>query len=442
MPVELNETHDPLLMSWVAGANEVGTDFPIQNLPYGVFARDDRPRVGVAIGDSILDVVEAAQAGSLTGMAEISAKACQSGQLNALMELGPDYWAALRLGISRLLRQGGATKAAESCLVDRKCAKMLLPARISNFTDFYTSIHHATNAGRMMRPDAPLLPNFKHMPIAYHGRASSVAISGTTVKRPKGQSRAKNASLPSYGPTTRMDFELEVGFYVGQGNSIGDTVALADAPNHIFGLSLVNDWSARDIQSWEYQPLGPFLAKSFLTSVSPWIVTLEALAPFRVAAADRGYDAPGLLAHLDDAQDRAHGGIHLQLEVFLHTPKMRGTGISPERISGPNFDGQYWTIFQMLAHHTSNGCNLVAGDLVASGTVSGSGLSEAGCLLEMTSGGTRPLALSNGETRGFLEDGDEILFRGFCEHTGAARIGFGECVGRIETSLRAEYQLS
>lgn len=432
MQVELNETHDPLLTSWVAGANGVHTDFPIQNLPYGVFMREGRPRVGVAIGDSILDIVAAGQAGLFTGMAKIAAQACQSGRLNELMELGAGHWAALRLDVSRLLRRGSATKAAESCLADRKCAKMLLPAHIGNFTDFYTSIHHATNAGRMMRPDAPLLPNFKHLPVAYHGRASSVSVSGTSVRRPKGQSRAKDASLPSYGPTRRMDFELEVGFYVGPGNPVGETVALADAPNHIFGLSLVNDWSARDIQSWEYQPLGPFLAKSFLTSVSPWIVTLEALAPFRVAAADRGGDAPGLLAHLDDAQDRAHGGIDLQLEVFLQTPKMRGAGISPERISGSNFDGQYWTIFQMLAHHTSNGCNLLPGDLVASGTVSGCDPSEAGCLLEMTSGGACPLVLPNGETRGFLEDGDEILLRGFCERAGAARIGFGECAGRIE----------
>jgi fumarylacetoacetase len=416
----------------VAGANQAGTDFPIQNLPYGVFLREGRPRVGIAIGDGILDVAEAAGAGLFTGMAEMSAQACRSGRLNELMELGPGHWAALRLEVSRLLRQGAATRAAESCLVDRKGAKMSLPAHIGNFTDFYTSIHHATNAGQMMRPDAPLLPNFKHMPVAYHGRASSVSVSGTPVRRPKGQSRAKNASLPSYGPTGRMDFELEVGFYVGPGNAVGETVALADAPNHIFGLSLVNDWSARDIQSWEYQPLGPFLAKSFLTSVSPWIVTLEALAPFRVAAADRGSDAPGLLAHLDDAQDRAHGGIDLQLDVLLQTPKMRGAGMSPERIGGSNFDGQYWTIFQMLAHHTSNGCNLLAGDLVASGTVSGPGPSEAGCLLEMTSGGAHPVILPNGESRGFLEDGDEILLRGFCERVGTARIGFGECVGRIE----------
>lgn len=431
MAVELNETHAPELTSWVVGANEAQAEFPIQNLPYGVFLRDGRAQVGVAIGDQILGVAAASQAGLFTGMAAVAARACHGGQLNELMGLSPGHWAALRLGLSRLLRQGSSASVPEGCLVDRKSARMALPVRIGNFTDFYTSIHHATNAGRMMRPDAPLLPNFKHMPVAYHGRASSIAISGTPVRRPKGQSLAKGAQLPTYGPSQRLDFELEVGFYLGQGTAIGESVSLVDAPDHVFGLSLVNDWSARDIQSWEYQPLGPFLAKSFMTSVSPWVVTLEALAPFRVAAADRGADAPGLLAHLEGANDRSGGGLDIALEVCLQTPTMRSAGSPPEKISGSNFSGQYWTIFQMLAHHTSNGCNLFPGDLMASGTVSGPESSEAGCLLEMTLGGERPLVLSNGEARSFLEDGDEIVFRAVCHRPGAARIGFGECTGRV-----------
>ncbi len=433
MTIELDETHDPALGSWVAGSMAGQTDFPIQNLPFGVALHDGRRRVVVAIGASMLDLQAACDAGLFSGQAAQAAGACDTGSLNGLMALSPAHWSALRLQLSRLLRNGSPQQAAAAqCLLPIDGASLQTPARIGNFTDFYTSVHHAVNAGRMMRPDAPLLPNFRHLPVAYHGRASSVSPSGTPLVRPKGQFRAKDAALPQYGPCTRLDFELEVGFYVGVGNALGEPVPLADADSRVFGLCLVNDWSARDIQAWEYQPLGPFLAKSFLTSVSPWVVTLDALAPFRVPAAPRGDGAPALLPHLDTTANTRSGGVDIALDVLLQTQAMRDAGQPAERITQARFADQYWTIFQMLAHHTSNGCNLEPGDLLASGTVSsGEAPHQAGCLLEMTLGGARPLRLADGSERAFLEDGDEITLRGRCTRPGQVPIGFGECRGRV-----------
>ncbi len=432
MTTLINETHQPDLTSWVPGSEEGLTDFPIQNLPFGVVLRNGQRRVVVAIGDSMLDVCAANDAGLFGGQAAVAARSCDSGSLNGLMALTPSHGSALRLQLSRLLRSGSAQMSqAKTCLMPIKDAQLQVPAQIGNFTDFFTSIHHATNAGRMMRPDEPLMPNFKHLPVAYHGRASSISASGTQVVRPKGQSRPKDATLPIFGASKRLDFELEVGFYVGVGNAIGEPVALDQAEGHVFGLCLVNDWSARDIQGWEYQPLGPFQGKSFLTSVSPWVVTLEAMAPYRVAASPRGDDAPPLLAYLDDAGDRRIGGVDIALEVLLQTQAMRTAGKPAERISASGFADQYWTIFQMLTHHTSNGCNLLPGDLVASGTVSGPEQYQAGCLLEMTQAGARPLQLSDGSQRSFLEDGDEVTLRGRCMRSKYASIGFGECRGLV-----------
>lgn len=430
--IGLDETHDPALESWVESANASGADFCIQNLPFGVFGSSEGARVGVAIGEFVFDLARALDSGLLTSKAAQAAESCRSGRLNELMALGRGHWSALRLDLSRLLRRGAPRQAdAAQCLVPMGDAQMQVPAQIGNFTDFFTSIHHATNAGRVMRPGAPLAPNFKHLPVAYHGRASSIAASGAPVRRPQGQSRANEAALPSFGPSARLDFELEVGFYVGPGNRLGEPIALAEAEDHVFGLCLVNDWSARDIQAWEYQPLGPFLGKSFMTSVSPWVVALEALAPFRVPAAARGDDAPPLLSYLESAEDRRSGGIDLALEVLLQSQAMREKGLAPARIGQARFAEQYWTIFQMLAHHASNGCNLLPGDLIASGTVSGPNPGELGCLLEITEGGAKPIALPAGEARAFLEDGDEIIMRARCSRQGFAAIGFGECRGRV-----------
>lgn len=434
--IRLDETHDPELRSWIESANRPEADFPIQNLPFGVFLAPRGAQVGIAIGESILDVAQALDLGLFAGNAAEAAAGCRAGRLNDLMALGRARWSALRLDVSRLLRVGAARQPDTArCLVAMRDAQMQVPAQIGNFTDFFTSIHHATNAGRVMRPDNPLMPNFKHLPVAYHGRASSISVSGTSLRRPKGQSKANDAGLPTFGPSCRLDFELEVGFYVGPGNGLGESIPLAEAEERVFGLCLVNDWSARDIQSWEYQPLGPFLGKSFMSSVSPWVVTIEALAPFRTSAAARGNDAPPLLPYLDSAKDRQYGGLDIGLEVLLETNSMREKGVAPQRISHARFADQYWTIFQMLAHHASNGCNLLPGDLIASGTVSGPNEGEAGCLLEMTAGGVRSITLPGGEERGFLEDGDEIVMRARCSRPGYASIGFGECKGRVAPAL-------
>jgi fumarylacetoacetase len=428
MIAQRDETHDPSLRSWVESANRAGSDFPIQNLPYGVFETNRAaPRIGVAIGDQILDLRASADLGLLDAL-PVAAEACRGSSLNLLMSLATDMRAGLRRVVSRLLAAGNRRSAA-TVLVPMSDARMLLPATIGDYTDFYASIHHATNVGSMFRPDNPLLPNYKWVPIGYHGRASSVVVSGTPVCRPSGQSRPQGADAPVFGPCRQMDYELEIGAWIGGENALGEPVPIAEAERRLFGITLLNDWSARDIQSWEYQPLGPFLGKSFATTVSPWVVTAEALAPFRVPSGERSSGDPDPLPYLSDSGDRAAGGISIELEVSILTAQMREAGQAPARISHSNFRQLYWTLGQMIAHHTSNGCNLRPGDLLGSGTVSGPTKEERGCLLELSWRGTEPLALPNGETRTFLATGDEVVMTGWCSAEGAVRIGLGECRG-------------
>jgi fumarylacetoacetase len=423
----INETHDPARRSFVESANAPGSDFPIQNLPLGAFrpSAGAPPRVGGAIGDQILDV--AASASSLGGLAVEAAEACAAPNLNRLMLLGPSAWSALRRALSRSLSADQGDRSVERHLTPMAKAEMLLPVAVGDFTDFYASVFHATNAGRAFRPENPLLPNYKYLPVAYHGRSSSIRVSGTPVKRPQGQRKPANDAVPSYGPSRNMDFELELGMYVGKPTELGETVPIGRAAEHIFGFSLLNDWSARDVQGWEYQPLGPFLGKNFATTVSPWVVTREALAPFRVAAFNRPEGDPAPLPYLSDAADNAHGGYDVTLEAYLATDAMRRAGIAPVRLTQAPFATIYWTVAQMIAHHASNGCNLAIGDLIGSGTVSGPEKSSWGSLLELTARGREPIVLPNGEQRGFIEDGDEIIFRGFCAKPGYPRFGFGEC---------------
>ena len=435
---ELNETHDVSLESWVESANAAQTEFPIQNLPFGIFRRAgsrEGLHGGIAIGDQILDVVACTRAGLFDGIAAEAAAACDSPSLNGLMALGPAHWSALRASVSRLLRAGSPAARKDSVrkeiLVPMADAAMSLPAEIGDYTDFYASVHHATNVGSMFRPDNPLLPNYKHVPIGYHGRASSIVASGALVRRPSGQLKDAAAEAPTFGPTRLLDYECEVGWFVGRGNALGSPIPLEQAESHIFGLCLVNDWSARDVQAWEYQPLGPFLAKNFATTISPWLVTLEALAPFRAPAYGRPSGDPQPLPYLDAESNRMHGGVEIALEVLMASAKMRDAGDPPAKLSGTSFTNMYWTIAQMLTHHASNGCNLRPGDLLASGTVSGPGKSERGCMLELTWRGAEPVRLPSGEERKFLQDGDELILRGACERPGFRRIGFGECRGTV-----------
>ncbi len=431
---DLNATHDPALRSRVASANAPGTDFPIQNLPFGVFGK--APRVGVAIGEEILDVARCHELGLLDGAA---AAACGESTLNALMALGRPSWSALRAAVSGLLSEGdGRLDGRSGVLVPQAGTELHLPADVGDYTDFYCSIFHATNVGSMFRPDNPLLPNYKHIPIGYHGRSSSLVPSGTPIVRPSGQTKADDADAPGFGPSKLFDYELEVGFFVGPGNDLGRPVPLAEAESQLFGFCLVNDWSARDIQKWEYQPLGPFLAKSFATSLSPWVVTTEALAPFRVSAFEREDGDPQPLPHLDSAPNREGGGVDMNLEVHVSTAKMRRAGLEPARLTRGNFRDMYWTAAQMLTHHASSGCNLQPGDLMASGTVSGRGKGSRGCLLELTWRGSEPVELPSGEIRRFLQDGDEVILRGYCEREGTVRIGFGECCGIVEPAVSRE----
>jgi fumarylacetoacetase len=438
----LNDTHRADLESWVESAQSADTDFPIQNLPYGVFRRrggGGLGRVGVAIGDQILDLTAVLEAGLLEDASEAAAAKVRGPAplgLAPLMDLGSADRGALRERLSRLLRlegslAGRARAAADRLLVPMTDAEMLLPAAIGDYTDFYASVHHATNVGSMFRPDNPLLPNYKHVPIGYHGRASSIVVSGTPVRRPLGQTRDDAEKPPAFGPSRRLDYEAEVGLFVGPGNALGEPIPIGRAEEHIFGLCLVNDWSARDVQTWEYQPLGPFLAKNFATTVSPWVVTLEALAPFRAPAYEREPGDPAPLPYLADARNAERGGFAIVLEVCLSSRRMRDGGAEPLRLRRAPFTGMYWTPAQMLTHHASNGCNLRPGDLLASGTVSGPTKESRGCLLELTWRGTEPLTLPTGETRRFLEDGDEVVMRGWCERHGHARIGFGECRGVV-----------
>ena len=431
----LNDTHDPSLVSWVASANEAGTDFPIQNLPFGVFRRkgtSDAPHIGVAIGDRIVDLSLASR--TQTELAKAIRDALPDPDaplLNGLMARGPKVWSALRLTLSRALREGGSDAGAlEGTLVAQAEADLLMPARIGDYTDFYTSIHHATAIGKMFRPDNPLLPNFKWIPIGYHGRSSTIGVSGQRFHRPMGQTMRPGADRPDFGPSKRLDYELELGVFVGPGNDDGSPIAITNAEDHVFGLCLFNDWSARDIQPWEYQPLGPFLAKNFASTISPWIVTLEALAPYRTAWT-RPEGDPAPMPYLDAPTLRSTGAFDIHLETSLGTAKSEAAHAVPSRLSRGNYRHAYWTVSQMVAHHAVNGCVLQPGDLLGTGTQSGPSPDEAGSLMELSAGGKQPLTLSNGETRTFLEDGDTVIFRAWCESDSARRIGFGECRGTV-----------
>jgi len=424
MNATLDETHDPALRSWLDSANEPGTEFPIQNLPFGRFRRDSDKtsgwRIGVAIGDQVLDL---ARAGLI-----------DTDNMNELMARPPSEHVRLRRAISQGLRTGTSKAELRDSIVPMARVTLGVPCEIGDYTDFYTSIHHATTVGRQFRPDNPLLPNYKWVPIGYHGRASSIFPSapgpGHEFRRPLGQTKAPDAPEPSMGPSRRMDYELELGAFVSRPNTIGEPIPITEAEEHIFGLTLFNDWTARDIQPWEYQPLGPFLSKNFASTVSPWIVTLDALAPFR-APFIRPSGDPSPLPYLDSAENRARGGLDIDLEVWLQTPQMRASGHAGDRLMTSNYRDAYWTLAQMVAHHTINGCNLRAGDLFGSGTLSGPEPSQAGSLMELTRGGTQPLRLSNGETRGYLEDGDTVILRGRCQREGFRAIGFGECRGTV-----------
>ncbi len=430
----LNETHGAQLRCWLPSAHAPGADFPIQNLPFAVFRRRGSAeawRGGVAIGDQIIDLAALARAGVLAGDAAAAAQAGAQDKLNALMALGQGAWSALRLALSRALREGAPGQAAlQACLVPQAEVEYDVPARVGDYTDFYTSVYHATNIGRLFRPDAPLMPNYKWVPIGYHGRASSIGVSGQAFPRPKGQTLPAGAQTPSVVPSQRLDIELELGIFVGTGNAQGDAVPITEAEQHVFGICLLNDWSARDLQAWEYQPLGPFLAKNFATTISPWIVTLEALAPYRVAFA-RPEGDPEPLPYLDSPANRAGGAFDIQLQAGLRTPRMAADGQGDASICRTSYRHAYWTVAQMVTHHTVNGCNLQPGDLLGSGTLSGPTLDQAGALIELTAGGKNALQLPGGEQRTFLQDGDAVVLRGWCEKPGAARIGFGECWGTV-----------
>lgn len=436
-----DDTHDPELESWYEPANDPATDFPIQNLPLGVFVprtgADLVPRIGTAIGDRILDVRGAVEAGLVLGPAADVLESLRSWTLNGYMTATPEQRTSVRQALSRLLARAQADSRRQVLpyLLPSIDVEMLVPSSIGDYTDFYASIYHATNVGGMFRPDNPLLPNYKFVPIGYHGRSSSIVASGTAVRRPNGQTRPEGAAAPVFGPTARLDYELEVGLFVGPGNPAGVPVRMAAAEKHMVGLCLVNDWSARDVQQWEYQPLGPFLAKSFATTVSPWVVTMDALAPFRIPAFARPDGDPMPLPHLDLPANRDAGGFDVTLEVLLSSKQMREGGCPSVRVSQGNLSSMYWTFAQMVAHHTSNGCNLRAGDLLASGTVSGPTEDSRGCLLELTWRGTKPLTLPTGETRRFLEDGDEVVMRGWCSRAGFRRIGVGECRGIVTPAI-------
>ena len=416
--MKLDETHDPGLRSWVESANEPGCEFPIQNLPFGIFKRkgknDEAPRGGVAIGEEILD------------LACIDIKTGPT--LNGIAAMGGAIWKQMRRKLSRALSTKAREKSFAKYLVPMKQAQLFLPVNIADYTDFFTGIHHATNMGRMLRPDNPLLPNYKWVPIGYHGRGSSIVVSGTGIVRPHGQTKAPDAAAPVFAPSKRLDYEAELGFVVGPGNRLGKSIPVKEALNHIFGVVLLNDWSARDIQAWEYQPLGPFLAKSFATTISPWIVTLEALEPYRCAAFGRAAEDPKPLPYLWDEDDQREGGFAIDVEMHLKTAKMN----SPVRLSRGSFRDSYWTLAQLVAHHTSNGCNLRPGDLIGSGTLSGASPDSLGSMMELSEGGKQPLSLPGGESRSFLEDGDEVIERGYCQSENGLRIGFGEAAGAIK----------
>ena len=430
----INETHDPKLTSWVSSANQDDTDFPIQNLPFAVFRKKQSSeafRGGVAIGDQVLDMSAVAAAGIFDETVQKAVLACAEENLNRLMGMGKQVWSALRQALSKSLRTGAAEQTAlQHCLIPQGEVEYKLPCTIGDYTDFYTSIHHATAVGSLFRPDNPLLPNYKWVPVGYHGRASSIIISGEAIHRPQGQTKSPDSEQPALTACKRLDYEVEVGIFIGPGNALGSSVSIEEAEDHVFGFCLLNDWSARDIQAWEYQPLGPFLGKSFATAISPWIVTLEAMAPFRLPfKRDKGEPEP--LPYLSSTENTESGSFDLKLECLITTETSRAQGDLPFSLSTSSFKYSYWTTAQMVTHHTINGCNLNPGDLFGSGTQSGPDPSEAGSLLELSKGGKEPIALENGEKRGFLEDGDSIIMRGWCEREGARRIGFGEVINAV-----------
>ncbi len=427
----IDETHDPDRRSWLVSANG-HADFPIQNLPFGVFSPPgEGPRGGVAIGDHILDLSLAARS-DLLGDARPAAQAASGPVLNPWLARDPAERRALRQHLSALLAEGATERQETETWLHRAAeCRLHVPAAIGDYTDFYAGIHHATTVGTLFRPQNPLTPNYKHVPIGYHGRASSVRASGTSVRRPNGQRLPPGAQAPHFGPCERLDFELELGVWIGQGSALGEPVPIADASQHIAGLCLLNDWSARDIQAWEYQPLGPFLAKNFHTTISPWIVTAEALAPFRTAQPPRPAGDPQPLPYLWNAADQAHGAYAIDLDVLIATAAMRSQGLAAQRLSHSAATHLYWTPCQLVAHHTSGGCNLQPGDLLGSGTISAPDESGLGSLLELTRGGASPITLPGGETRTFLMDGDEVTLRGRAVIDGYAGIGFGPCTARI-----------
>ncbi|HEY9316830.1 fumarylacetoacetase [Achromobacter deleyi] len=434
MTTTINETHDPSLQSWLASANTGTSDFPVQNLPYGAFRRkgsQESFRPGVAIGDQILDLAALAAKQPFEGLAAEALAACAGDSLNALMALGQPHWSALRLALSRALREGAALRqTVEPLLVAQADAEYTTPARIGDYTDFYISVHHATAVGKQFRPDNPLLPNYKWVPIGYHGRASSIGVD-QKFPRPVGQTRPANeGETPQFGPCARLDYELELGIFVGAGNEQGERIGLADADAHVFGLCILNDWSARDIQAWEYQPLGPFLSKNFASTISPWIVTMEALEPFRTQW-NRGPSEPQPMPYLASDANRAKGAYDVQLEVLMTTQQSREAKQPAVTLSRSNFRDAYWNVAQLIAHHTVNGCNLQPGDMLGTGTLSGPQASEAGSLLELSNGGKTAIDLPWGEKRTFLQDGDQVIMRAACVKEGYPRIGFGESSGTV-----------
>ena len=428
-----DSTNDPQIRSWLPSANQSGCAFPIQNLPFGVFRRAQSAesfRGGVALGDQIIDLRALADAQLFTDDAAAGVSAGSLESLNSLMQLGPRVWRPLRRALFDAMAEGSAHETLmRRCLVPQSEAVFSLPAQIGDYTDFYISIHHATAIGRLFRPDNPLLPNYKWIPIGYHGRSSSIGVSGQNFRRPRGQ-RSSGAGNPTVGPSTRLDYELEMGIFIGAGNAAGTPIPMAEAENHVFGLCLLNDWSARDLQGWEYQPLGPFLGKNFATTISPWVVSLQALAPFRVPF-NRPESDPQPLPYLDSPNNREAGAIDIRLEALIQTSNMLSRGEPPQRLSATSFRHAYWSIAQLVAHHTINGCNLRPGDLFGSGTQSGPTPAEAGSLVELSKGGTQALQIGQDEHRTFLEDGDTVIFRGWCERPGAVTIGFGEASGKV-----------
>lgn len=432
MPHTIDETHDPKRQSWVTSANG-HADFPIQNLPLGIFSTPgEKPRGGIAIGDRILDLYAALKAGIFEGESQRAAEAASGEVLNSFLALGAGPRRSLRARVSELLASGSRAQGKiEPFLHAASECTMHLPTHIGDFTDFYAGIHHARRVGKLFRPENPLLPNYKYVPIAYHGRTSSIVTSGTPVRRPIGQTKAPDAAEPTFGPSRRLDYELEIGMWIGEGNELGEPIDIATAGDHVAGFCLLNDFTARDIQPWEYQPLGPFLAKNFASTVSPWVITPEALAPFRSAQAARPEGDPSPLPYLWNESDQRNGAFDIELQAFLVTTGLREQGRSPHLLATSNALHLYWTIAQLITHHTSNGCNLRPGDLVGTGTIGGPDLTATGSLLELSNGGKEPISLESGEKRIFLEDGDQIIFRAYGRRHGFVSIGFGECSATI-----------